>query len=339
MKIYDDVWNIIPYHTNKGWTYRLEKSTQNIILGTNLEEIKKLYKSNLFENLDITKIKKVYFDKFAKFPRFKLQNFTDIKRCLKPENADIVIVPTKNPDMNTGYSKDFFYSETDNKLYSFRINNHTINIYRDLTKKDYSKYEFLEYCLNENIISGDVKVISIVNTDIYEVTKDASDSIKLRSSNLKFVTVEQLDKALNETLPEPTNEDIDTIENMLKSTDKSVVGLGMDLLINYNLTKRAFLISLLLIKNNRNIFSSGKYYNVNFKNIIASLGIEHQMTSSGDHIRILYNKFYETCNEEDKEYVKTIMKDYVSSEIKKLTERWLLTMPGVSIDLKVNVND
>ena len=66
------------------------KQSSGIAFGTD-KDVQDLIKSRKNKN-DISTFKRVYFDQFCKYPRFKLASSTSIKRCLNPSKADTCIL-------------------------------------------------------------------------------------------------------------------------------------------------------------------------------------------------------------------------------------------------------
>ena len=107
----------------------------------------------------------------------------------------------------------------------------------------------------------------------------------------------ELDKFICEGLMPITEDDINTLHNMLSSNDNSVVGLGLKLLSSYDITSDPLSIVLLLHKYWSKIRYNDVAKSVGFKQVITSLQIdENYLGKNRDN---LINQVFDACHTDE----------------------------------------
>lgn len=182
----------------------------------------------------------LYFTKQSKFPRFKLTG-TEYKRCLKPEKADVIIIPDiKNRMSCSCYSSGYRIYENSESYY----------IVSDYDFKRLFHESDKELLAGLNIFGFNKTFSYIMHTDQI-ITFDSDDSIYFDLINNKFtkpvITDNMLDIKLSTSLPTITESDVDSINSMLNSPDKSVQELGLKMLTGFNIFETPTLIKAMLM--------------------------------------------------------------------------------------------
>lgn len=188
----------------------------------------------------ITTGKVFYFSKESKFPRYKLAG-TEYKRCIKPEKADYIVLPELEPC-------------------NFVCTNKVFRLYEDDCKKSYliDKEEYLKGFIDEASFIAQIRQFGRVSlTFVQEM--DSVGRVEKKNTcwidvyNNQFtkpiITDNMLDIKLSQTFPTMTENDVEQIDTMLASEDKSVRELGLKMLTGFNIFETPTLIKVLLFKN------------------------------------------------------------------------------------------
>ena len=158
----------------------------------------------------------LYFGKSSDFPRFKLSEST-LKRCIKLDKADIVII--KN---------DFSYSQsTYEYMFEDELNYYIIPTYyrAHVSGSTYAKAAWntdtLKYIKDHNLFYGSTIQKTWSNVQITFCYNAASVDIEniMNGVYTKLATDDDLDKFINHNLEIITKEDLQSICDMLDSTD------------------------------------------------------------------------------------------------------------------------
>lgn len=303
---------------------------------------------------NISTFKKVYFDPSCKYPRFKLSEKTNIKRCLNPQKADSIIISKREFKKYVYYG--VFRGDRDSYVYY---------------SKSQNQYFFLDYYVNNVIDKSRIKFEQIVKSHIGHNMKNITDfadfliQIKIipADSNLfykgpvylldeKNVTYfnniinnymlltyyTELDKFVNINLQKPNSEDLETLHHMLSSTDDSVIGMGLKLLSNYDITSSACSIGTLLIQNRDNIKRNSTITSVGFEQILKTLNITAYELKYGSPDEMTNRLYKVSTNEEDKEKTKVVIinkvKDLLLASANSYKE--LFSNFNLNIEIKIS---
>lgn len=263
--------HIDPYSYNP---FRVGAEQENRLAFATKEKLEKKYDKVCLKNVDLTKLKKVYFDPICKFPRFKLSEFTSIKRCIKPEKADAIVitVPTFSNYLYTNY--EVFKSPSTEKYYTTRtydIDTEKMRIILNVSKV--TPNDLLISLKNKELIEQDTIHIFSGRPISLSVNEYKSLSTIDSFKNTPFIIDKTLDEAISKTLDSPESSDFETIKEFLKSGDIATVELGMKLLLNYNVLEKACETGMLILNNRQNILRTKAVNSVGFKNLLASLNI------------------------------------------------------------------
>ena len=195
-----------------------------------IKDIQSRVVSNIEEN------SKIYFYKQSKFPRFKLQE-TSYKRVIKQDKADYFEIP-KIP--NYTYFGEFYIFENDCAV--FMVNKNIIDTYADGDLKIF--LEKLEAIENRSNFNPEPTYIG----PIYKVKKSESyifDFVE-KFPNTKIILDSKMNEIVIKAFQPITEDDVNTILPMLKSSDSETIGLGLKLLANTDITATPYLAYTIL---------------------------------------------------------------------------------------------
>ena len=217
------------------WAYNRYDISESTLFAYNknrdfIKDIQSRVVSNIEEN------SKIYFYKQSKFPRFKLQE-TSYKRVIKQDKADYFEIP-KIP--NYTYFGEFYIFENDCAV--FMVNKNIIDTYADGDLKIF--LEKLEAIENRSNFNPEPTYIG----PIYKVKKSESyifDFIE-KFPNVKIILDSKMNEIVSKTFQPITENDVNTILPMLKSSDSETIGLGLKLLANTDITATPYLAYTIL---------------------------------------------------------------------------------------------
>ena len=217
------------------WAYNRYDIAESALLAYNknrdfIKDIQSRVVSNIEEN------SKIYFYKQSKFPRFKLQE-TSYKRVIKQDKADYFEIP-KIP--NYTYFGDFYIFENDCAV--FMVNKNIIDTYADGDLKIF--LEKLEAIENRSNFNPEPTYIG----PIYKIKKSESyifDFVE-KFPNTKIILDSKMNEIVSKAFQPITENDVNTILPMLKSSDSETIGLGLKLLANTDITATPYLAYTIL---------------------------------------------------------------------------------------------
>lgn len=217
------------------WAYNRYDITDSALFAYNknrdfIKDIQSRVVSNIEEN------SKIYFYKQSKFPRFKLQE-TSYKRVIKQDKADYFEIP-KIP--NYTYFGDFYIFENDCAV--FMVNKNIIDTYADGDLKIF--LEKLEAIENRSNFNPEPTYIG----PIYKVKKSESyifDFVE-KFPNVKIILDSKMNEIVSKAFQPITENDVNTILPMLKSSDSETIGLGLKLLANTDIIATPYLAYTIL---------------------------------------------------------------------------------------------
>lgn len=196
------------------------------------------YKNNFYTGT-INKGSVLFFDEDSRFPRTKL-SVAGIKRCIKKDKATYIVL--KEPtEIKKAISSYIIFEDSGGMLYAI------------------PEPEFVYYFQNsisnmENALKESDGPLGIVG-EFYRGrikginSQGISSFVKFRDGDytVPFITDNQLDLFINNTLPDPTIDELTAIREMLNSQDKAVVKLGAQMIAGYNVNKWPLTFRLLLM--------------------------------------------------------------------------------------------
>lgn len=289
---------LLPLQFNDGNIGIIFDSVENIFS----ESSKKEADANYINNSKV-----LYFDSNSKFPRFKLPS--KFKRCIKPENADVVVYNSINVNgLNSTYYNFrgiTYVFEVPNVNNSLNINNvdedDEDSILLLIPSKRYFSHAFLideykyyntpnhgtydpykleeefnhnsaEYLIKYDCLPNDAKLI-YKGPVCRVLPKDISLVRNIIQNDVykHIICDESLDKIINSTYPDITDKDFDSISNMLCSTDESVQSLGLKSLTTYNVNKYKWTVHFLLYENITKLKSNKTWQSASVKQMRDSI--------------------------------------------------------------------
>ena len=288
-------------------------------------------------------LKKVLFAEKCEFPRFKLSNFTNIKRALKPSTADAIIFTQETVYEHYENNLLCCFSESFQMYYVIDCNSiknafRRTNIdYNGLSEKDRIE-KIIDVVKIHNVLPEDSKFVNYrIFTKIYDYQ---IKNYKLLTSGKLVITSEDLNNKLTGTLDKVDDDVLKSIDELLGSSDPGSVGMGMDLLINFNVLERSCTIGMLLLKHGEKIYNNRKCSSVGFKNIMSSLGINKlDLCGVSDEKFLRYiNNLYKICkNEDDKLSSREIARQIINNKVNKEAEYYNKYCHDLNFKIKIEV--
>lgn len=277
--------------------------------------------------------KTLYFDKFCKYPRFKVSELTKIKRCTDPSKADSIIISPHKFNTYKGYSSVYtdsskdalvLFSATNNCYYFIDFLIDYLHNF-DQTKKfkillnNYLGDQILnintwgQVLINSGILPNDSK--KIYYGKVVLLNRDDTEFINNLSTKYMLLTYDtELDKLISNNLQSPTNEDIDTLDKMLSSTDSSIISMGLKLLSNYNLSNFKGSIGIIIANNWNHIKFNPTSRSIGFQQTLDSLGLSIKKLNTFS-FEVIINKLYENISNDDRKYVKKVVISKIKNEL------------------------
>ena len=198
----------------------------------------------------------LYFGKSSKYPRYKL-SASDYKRCIKLDKADCVVLGNFKQKMSDYAANTFASVILEDELYIYIIPQRAFTdswyIREQLGKKAFcqnpSKYikdHNLFYGANITVLfedlAGNTMKVSMFREDTH--TEDIENI--LLGNYTKIIFDSELDALINSSLDVLSEEDVESICDMLDSTDSSVQGVGLKMLTSFDISKTPLAVRLML---------------------------------------------------------------------------------------------
>lgn len=311
-------------------------NTRGIFLG-DLGDINNTINSKL-NLINPSTFKKVYFDPNCKYPRFKLSTLTNIKRCLDPSKADTVIISkmdfkeyeypsnclgNKDPKeiiimfsekANCYYYFDYYPYHLNNKHFTASLHNF---IDKAAEPKTIGVRKWISALINSNIIPSDCTEFYNGNVILLKTNNEIEFINNLYNKYMLITYDTDLDRFISAGLQQPTMEDLETIGRMLSSTDNSVVGMGLKLLSNYDISTSICSVGILIAQNWRNVGSSSISRSTGFEQVLKTLGLTRIELNNYEIDKIINILYKNSTDEKDKEKARNIIKQKVIAEIQR----------------------
>lgn len=307
---------------------------------------------------DPSTFKKVYFDPNCKYPRFKLSSLTNIKRCLDFTKADTVII--SQPDFEPYKVKAAVEDKCREDvliLYSRRNDTYYfIDYYPDKLRKSsedqkfqalLSKYADLQTVglhrwasalIRGNILPTDCKEVYYGKVILTNTTNDIQFINNLFTQYMLITYDTELDRFISTALQQPTMEDLETIGRMLSSTDNSVVGMGLKLLSNYDISTSVCSVGILIAQNWGNISSSSVSKSTGFEQVLKTLGLNRLELNRYEIDAIINTLYKNSTDKEDREKARNIVKQKIIAEIQKDWEsKYAKKFVNLGLDFKFTI--
>ena len=321
------------YNTYTRWENKNPYYSSGIYLASSIELTKAIEGKKYCNN--ITNIKSVYFDKECKYPRFKLNTFTNIKRRINPAKADACIVspkyfaPYPGGDSSTSYYTGnqvlILFSKKELTHYFIDYFPRVSDSYRpyiqNIMKSLVPTIEYTLDCWSKILIKAGILPEDCEK--FYEGEVVMLDNKEIRYLNDLFeryptiIYDTDIDKMVNNGLSALTDSDIQSIEHMLSSQDQSVVSMGLKLLSNYDLSKHVCSIGMLIIRNWSKIYMNPTSTSVGFEHVLHTLGLSRKNMNWWNTRRLINDLYKHSTNDEDKNRARNIIKSELYQEIRE----------------------
>lgn len=299
----------------------------------------------------ISSFNKIYFDKECKYPRFKLSEKTSIKRCLKPSIADSCIISKIQLYKYEWYEDQreskalVAYSSKENSWYF--LTNMALGGYPQLTSSiekqlnhTFSlerKKRILSILVDKGILPNDTSIY--YEGPVITLSKSQYDYIyNIQNTYMKITYDTELDQFINQKLQELTPTEATEINKMLKSSDETIVGMGMKLLSNYDLNRSKCTIGLLLLENWQNITDISTFTSVGFKQILQTLGLDTCTRYRPPREHMVNTWYEESTSETDKSFGRDFINSKIEQELQQSINSYKNTFKTLDLDISIVIH-
>lgn len=282
----------------------------------------------------------LYFTKSSHFPRFKLQG-TDFKRCIKDENADFIIVSDSCLKSINDIANWYKQSNLTKARVSMFIEDEDYILFID-DKADIENALNTKNIINSLIAKQALKsknpsvlyegsYVKVDNHSDYLVYKNILDGIYTN-----IVLDSELDREIN-SLSESLDEDsLDSISEMLSSTDPAIVDMGLKLLPNYNCLEYPLTITTIMRLHDSSCRNSGVWNSTSVKQLIRTLDYKSPWSTEFPTCIENIGKDNVNYSEKDKELARKLVLSGVNEALKKITDRLEKTVARYGITINVS---
>lgn len=311
-----------------GFTVRIPKMS-SVILDDDLINVKKTFKDFKFNN-QINPKDNLLISKSSVFPSLSLSKIEniDVKRVISVDKADkIIIDDIPNFDRNN-YNIRYLHrirviihdEETIYYHVSYRNIDEVDIIYERSYKNGYENAKV--YCHEV----GMCQIIDIPKEDL-EIIINNPD---------KLISTDQLNDYVNKFLDKITINDIESLRNLMTSSEKSLVRTGIELLNNYNFDDYIYEVLKLLKEADYFIKKHNLTNLISFKNILHQLKITSRMLEyySSELDIAIFN--HPKLNKDKKEEIKNML-THMSIDVIKHNS--FLNKINKLFDLNINLNN
>lgn len=302
-------------------------------LGTQ-EDLENIINGKL--NNNISSFKKVFFDKSCNYPRYKLNEKTNIKRCLDYNKASSVIISKLNFESYHFYSYDgvlntkdddkirVYYSNNKDRYYFIdRIahnyyNSKIISSILSIVKKRYSQFtieNLIKSLFDYSILPSDATLIYTGYISLLKNEKEYNTINNIINNYMQVTYDTELDKFVNLQCDNIDLDVIESIKNMLKSTDISTVDLAIKLLCSYNIDNYKGTVLLMIYEYKNNIYKGNGYKSVAFTQLLESYDLSWSNIYYSSLLTEIYYKLLKlTLTDDDINAIKEIVKNIIKQD-------------------------
>lgn len=301
-------------------------------LGTQ-EDLENIINNKL--NNNISTFKKVFFDKSCNYPRYKLNEKTNIKRCLDYNKANSVIISklkfesihfynwtselnTKDDDKIRVYyspNEDIYYII--DRMCDSYYNSLAANISK-FVRKFYSKFTidtYIKTLFDYSILPSDATLVYTGYISILKTEKEYNTVNNIIYNYMQVTYDTELDKFVNLQCDNIDLDIIKSIDSMLRSTDSSTVDLALKLLCSYNIDNYKGTVLLMIYEHKSNIYKGNGYKSVAFSQLLES----YDLSWSNIYYTILLHGIYDkllklSLTNDDINAIKEIVKNIIKQD-------------------------
>lgn len=130
----------------------------------------------------------------------------------------------------------------------------------------------------------------------------------------------ELDKFVSNLLQQPNQEDIETIDRMLSSTDESVVGMGIKLLSNYDLSHSICTVGMMIMQHWNHIVNSSVHKSVGFEHVLSILGLNRYDLNSHNRDKMINDLYQSSSDDQDKTLARNVVINHLKREMQRTWE-------------------
>lgn len=214
----------------------------------------------------------VFIPSDVDFPRYKLQT-ANIKRKIAVENADVIVYDDDDLNCIRDYKGDFenvvLYSKLTDLYY-------ILNTYPNGPDDMMDEFNKILRRLNLQDASPVDKLIALLKyydklPNGYEIIYTGPICTIAQPITSKYITTKDLDEHISSNLPIPSENDLASIEQMLKSNDDATISMGLKCLCGYNIYPCKLAIANMLYNNWNNMQFSKGINSIGVKNLLNML--------------------------------------------------------------------
>ena len=302
-------------------------------LGTQ-EDLENIINGKL--NNNISSFKKVFFDKSCNYPRYKLNEKTNIKRCLDYNKASSVIISKLNFESYHFKSYDNILNNKDNdKIRVYYSNNEDqyyfidrlpYNYYNSkisfsitsIVKKYYSQCtieNFIKSLFNDSVLPSDATLIYTGYISVLKNEKEYNTINNIINNYMQVTYDTELDKFVNLQCDNIDLDLIKSIHSMLRSTDLSTVDFALKLLCSYNIDNYKGTVLLMIHEHKNNIYKGNGYKSVAFSQLLESYDLSWSDIYYTSLLSEIYDKLLKlSLTNDDINSIKEIVKNIIKQD-------------------------
>lgn len=284
------------------------------------------FDSRIFGQLDLNKViptvdtipenSKLIFHNTSKFPRHKLE-ITTFKRKIKENLADYLVGNSKKIDLRSriGSKRAFVFDTHIIITWDEKV---TLEELKGL--KPLKDREFIE-----------------VVEDYYVILLNKEQILTLEylqgMHTIPLISDEQLNKAVDSKTDKMTEDDLNSIIELIQSKDVENINLATKLFTQFNLSAMPLFTRLFLMMFHETIRRSGANTSVVYKNLTTL----YPPTYCADYNIISLFKAIPTMESEEKILVTNLMLRYISPNVERVLEdrNKLLNLVGLKYEYKI----
>ena len=274
----------------------------------------------------------VFIPSTVDFPRYKLQ-MANVKRKLAVENADISVYDNSDLNVIHDYKGNFenvvMYSKETDTYYVINTCPKSGNI--DKLDKTLKKLNLQEANPADKVMAL-LKYNKLLPND-YTIIYTGPICAVVQPITSKYITTYDLDELISTNLPTPTENDLDSINQMLRSKDDATVSMGLKCLCGYNIYSCKLSVVKMLYNNWYNIQYNKTKSSVGVKNLFNSLNLPKELTD----LSMIYKRVVQSGVTDDdynaaREYIITLLESQYAQKIRIDKSRY------DTFNIKININ-
>lgn len=286
-----------------------------------------------------SEVTKLYFSKKSKYPRYKLREFTNIKKTLKVENADFIVHPRFYLKYmhNNFYSYNNCFKDFDNNVVYLATDGGVMNLFPKEKKKEACDTKFL--CLLKEVYKASENTKPIGNLIFYKNIVDENLLDQIVTYKKSVISDEYLSKIVSTNLLKFDEENYQMIDDMLSSTDNSNVSLGLEMLTSYNYNENPFRVAFLLFKNLKSVRYNKSANSTAFQEMLSYLNLNKHLDSYSYHnvFEYIANINGKNACDEDINFSKEVVKKGIINILAELPYMGNGLFEKLGFDIKIDV--